>query len=166
MDGSAGERPLKGSVKRVRDALAERGHDFELTRFPQGTRTSEEAAAAVGCAVGQIAKSLVFRGAGDGRPVLVIASGANRVDVEKVAAVAGQGLERADAAFVRERTGFAIGGVAPVGHKEPPIIAIDADLLGYDEIWAAAGAPDAVFRLDPRRLPELTGGCVGDVKAA
>ena len=163
MDGSAGERPLKGSVKRVRDALAERGHDFELIRFPQGTRTSEEAAAAVGCAV---AKSLVFRGAGDGRPVLVIASGANRVDVEKVAAVAGQGLERADAAFVRERTGFAIGGVAPVGHKEPPIVAIDADLLGYHEIWAAAGAPDAVFRLDPRRLPELTGGRVGDVKAA
>ena len=155
---------LKGSVRRVQEALAERGFDFQVRTFPESTRTSAEAAAAIGCTVGQIAKSLVFRGADSGRPMLVVASGENRVDPHKVAAALGEKPERADAAFVRERTGFAIGGVAPLGHKEPPLVAIDRDLLAFEEIWAAAGAPNAVFRLAPKNLEALTDGTLADVR--
>lgn len=156
--------PLKGSVKRVHDALVAAGYPVEITRFAEGTRSSEEAAAAVGCAVAQIAKSLVFRATDSDRPVLVIASGANRVDPDRVAACIGEDVAGPDAGFVRKRTGFAIGGVAPVGHKEAPVTVIDEDLLSLDAIWAAAGAPDAVFRLDPAALPAMTGGTVARVK--
>ncbi len=156
---------LKGSVKRVHDALVAAGYPAEIVRFADSTRSSEEAAAAVGCAVGQIAKSLVFRGGESERVVLVVASGANQVDPERVAALVGEAVERPDAGFVRTRTGFAIGGVAPLGHKEPPVAVIDEDLLQYEAIWAAAGAPNAVFRLAPRHLPAMTGGIVGRVKA-
>ena len=156
--------PLKDSARRVRDALAARGFEFAVRAFPQGTRTAAEAAAAVRCEVAQIAKSLVFRARVSGRPVLVIASGANRVDEKAVAVLIGEKIGRADADFVRAATGFAIGGVPPVGHDTPPVTLIDRDLLALDETWAAAGTPNAVFRLTPRDLVTLTGGRVAEIK--
>ncbi|MEX2540414.1 MAG: YbaK/EbsC family protein [Trueperaceae bacterium] len=145
------------------DALAERGLALELARFPSSTRTAADAAHSVGCQVAQIAKSLVFRTTG-GEPLLIVASGANRVDVAKVAALVGEPLEMADAAFVRDRTGFAIGGVPPVGHDRTLPTYVDRDLFAFDRIWAAAGAPDAVFLLSPGQLLEITGGTVVDVR--
>ncbi|MFQ6016791.1 MAG: YbaK/EbsC family protein [Kiloniellaceae bacterium] len=156
--------PSKPSTRRVRDALAERGFDFQLREFPVSTRTSAEAAAALGCAVGQIAKSLVFRAKESDRPVLVIASGANRVDEKALAARLGEAIGRADAAFVRARTGFSSGGVPPIGHREPLVTLIDEDLLNFEEIWAAAGTPNAVFRLSPADLVAITGGQVAGIK--
>jgi prolyl-tRNA editing enzyme YbaK/EbsC (Cys-tRNA(Pro) deacylase) len=158
--------PLKESAKRVQEALAARGFDFEVREFPASTRTSAEAAAAIGCAVGQIAKSLVFRARGSERPVLVIASGANRVDEKAVGALIGEKIGRADADFVRQTTGFVIGGVPPLGYREPLLTLIDRDLLGFREIWAAAGTPNAVFRLKPGNLVAMTGGQVAEVKQA
>ena len=155
---------LKGSLRRVRDALAAEGLEVEITTFPESTRTSAEAAAAISCTVAQIAKSLVFRAVDSDRPVLVIASGDNRVDTGKVAALLGEKIGRADADFVRARTGFAIGGVSPVAHKEPPLVLIDRDLLAHDRIWAAAGAPNAVFPLAPQDLESLTGGRVAEIR--
>ncbi len=143
------------SALRVQAALGDR---FQVVEFDASTRTAAEAAAAIGCTVAQIAKSLIFRGEQSQRPVLVVASGACRVDETKVAAAAGEAIARADADFVREMTGFAIGGVAPVGHKKPPITLIDESLMAFAEIWAAAGTPNAVFRLTPSDLIELTGG--------
>ena len=160
----APEAPSKGSQGRVREALAAKGLAFTVKTFPESTRTSAEAAAAIGCEVGQIAKSLVFRAAESDRPVLVVASGENRVDLAKVAALLGETVKRADPDFVRSRTGFAIGGVSPVGHKEPPLVVIDRDLLDYETIWAAAGAPNAVFALAPGDLEGLTTGQVAEVR--
>ena len=111
----------------------------------------------------QIAKSLVFKAA-NGRPVVVVASGVNRVDEKKVRAAIRQKIGRADAEYVRDRTGYAIGGVAPLGHSEPPIVLIDRDLLSLDPIWAAAGTPNAVFRLSAEELVRISGGTVADVK--
>jgi prolyl-tRNA editing enzyme YbaK/EbsC (Cys-tRNA(Pro) deacylase) len=150
----------RSSAERVREALAALGLAPEIREFSETTRTSADAAAAIGCTVGQIAKSLVFREAGSDRAVLVIASGANRVDEKRVSAALGSRIVKADAAFVRDKTGFAIGGVAPVGHTEKPIVVIDADLLQYAEIWAAAGTPNSVFRLTPEGLEAMTGGQV------
>ncbi len=158
--------PLKDSAQRVRAALAARGFDFAVREFPESTRTAAEAAAAIGCEVAQIAKSLVFRARDSERPVLVIASGANRVDERAVAALIGEKIGRADADFVRTATGFAIGGVPPFGHDTPPVTLIDRDLLALDEIWTAAGTPHAVFRLTPRDLVALTGGRVAEIKQA
>ena len=156
--------PRKASAQRVQDALAARGFAFEVREFPESTRTSAEAAAAVGCDIGQIAKSLVFRAKASDRPVLVMASGANRVDEKAVARHLGEKIGRADADFVRARTGFSIGGVPPVGHSEAIVTLIDRDLLDHAEIWAAAGTPNAVFRLSPDDLIALTKGEVADVK--
>jgi prolyl-tRNA editing enzyme YbaK/EbsC (Cys-tRNA(Pro) deacylase) len=139
------------------------GPRFEVLEFDAGTRTAEDAAAAIGCKVEEIAKSLVFRAA-SGRPVLVVASGAHRVDERTVAALVGERIARADADFVREATGFAIGGVPPVGHRTPPVALIDESLMAYSQIWAAAGTPNAVFRLTPADLASLTGGTVAAVK--
>jgi prolyl-tRNA editing enzyme YbaK/EbsC (Cys-tRNA(Pro) deacylase) len=155
--------PRGGSAERVRAALAALGLPCEVKEFPADTRTSDQAAAAVGCEVAQIAKSLVFRAMTSDRPVLVIASGANRVDETALAAAVGEPIGKADAAFVRARTGFAIGGVAPVGHLEPPLTYVDRSLLGHGEIWAAAGRPNAVFRTTPDALLAMTGGTVIDV---
>jgi len=157
---------LKDSAQRVQAALDAHGIAAEVREFPASTRTSAEAAAAIGCTVGQIAKSLVFRARTSDRAVMVIASGANRVDEKAVAARLGEPIGRADADFVRARTGFTIGGVPPVGHPEPHPTFIDRDLLGYDEIWAAAGTPNAVFRLRPADLVALTGGEVADIRQA
>ena len=150
------------SALRVQAALGDR---FEVLEFDAGTRTAADAAAAIGCEVAEIAKSLLFRARESGRPVLVVASGVNRVDEKKVAAVIGEKIARADADFVRENTGFAIGGVPPVGHAVAPLTLIDEDLLKLATIWAAAGTPNAVFSLTPGELVELTGGRVAEVKA-
>lgn len=133
-----------------------------MLEFEASTRTAADAAAAVGCTVGQIAKSLVFK-AESGRPVLVIASGPNRVCEGKVAQLVGEPIGRADAAFVRQTTGFSIGGIPPVGHATPLTTIIDASLSGYDAIWAAAGTPNAVFRLTFRDLCALTNGTAADI---
>ena len=143
------------SALKVQAALGDR---FQVLEFDLSTRTSADAAAAIGCDAAQIAKSLVFRGGGSGRAVLIIASGVDRVDEKKAAAAIGEPITRADADFVRETTGFAIGGVPPVGHKNQPIVLIEESLMRLDEIWAAAGTPNAVFRLTPSDLIELTGG--------
>lgn len=151
-----------GSVERVRAALVAAGHADSIEAFPEGTRSAAEAAAAVGCQVAQIAKSIIFR-AGE-RAVLVIASGANRVDMGKVAAATGFHVKRADGNWVRDITGFAIGGVAPLGHLAPPVVLVDADLLAYDRVWAAAGSPMHVFATTPSELLRISGGTVADVK--
>lgn len=141
------------------------GDAFRVLEFEESTHSSSEAAAAVGCEVGQIAKSMVFRAA-DGRPVLVVASGANRVDEKKVSALLGQKIRRAEADFVLLHTGAAPGGVAPVGHMTPPVTFLDRDLAGYPTVWAAAGSPNAVFALTPADLVRLTGAEFADVGKA
>lgn len=153
-----------GSVERVRAALVAAGHADTVQAFPEGTRSAADAAAAVGCEVAQIAKSIVFRG-GE-RVVLVIASGANRVDTNKVAAVTGLTPKRADGGWVRDVTGFAIGGVAPLGHLTPPVVLVDEDLFAYDRVWAAAGSPMHVFATTPAELLRISGGRKADVKEA
>ncbi|MBE9559063.1 MAG: YbaK/EbsC family protein [Proteobacteria bacterium] len=154
---------LSASAAKVQAALEARGFSFEIQELDQSTRTAAEAASAIGCEVAQIAKSILFRGKDSGRAVLVIASGVNRVDEKAVAALLGEKLGKADADFVRRETGFVIGGVPPVGHDKPIETFIDEDILAFDAIWAAAGTPFAVFRLDPRSLAELTGGRVANV---
>jgi prolyl-tRNA editing enzyme YbaK/EbsC (Cys-tRNA(Pro) deacylase) len=153
------------SADRVRQALAALGLVADIREFGASTRTSADAAAAIGCTVAQIAKSLVFRARPSGRAVLVIASGVNRVSEAKLAAAVGEAIGKADAAFVRDKTGFAIGGVAPVGHIGKPVILIDEDLLQFAEIWAAAGTPNSVFRLAAADLQRVTGGRIADLKA-
>ena len=143
------------SALRVQASLGER---FQVLEFDATTRTAADAAAAIGCEVAQIAKSLIFRGANSGRAVLIVASGVDRVDEKKAALAVGEPIARADAEFVREATGFAIGGVPPVGHKTKPVVLIEESLMQLNEIWAAAGTPNAVFRLTPADLVELTGG--------
>jgi prolyl-tRNA editing enzyme YbaK/EbsC (Cys-tRNA(Pro) deacylase) len=134
------------------------GPAYQVVEFEESTRTAAEAAAAIGCDAAQIAKSLIFRAATSGRAVLAIASGANRVDEKKLGQLIGEKVGRADADFVREKTGFAIGGVPPVGHAGPLPTLIDEGLFAFETIWAAAGTPNAVFRLTPADLLRLTGG--------
>jgi prolyl-tRNA editing enzyme YbaK/EbsC (Cys-tRNA(Pro) deacylase) len=155
---------LSPSAQRVQDVLAARGLALSVVELPHSTRTALEAAQAVGCEVGQIVKSIIFRAAETDRPVLVLTSGANRVSEKAIAGMLGEPLAKADAEFVRQRTGFVIGGVPPVAHTEPPVTFIDEDLLAYQEIWAAAGTPNAVFRLTPQELLALTEGRVVKVK--
>lgn len=160
--------PQSPSACRVQAVLDGFGRGHRVVEFEAPTRSAAEAAAAIGCDVAQIAKSLVFRAEPGALPVLVVASGANRVDQkalpERFAAELGPvRIERADAAFARAATGFAIGGIPPVGHDTAPIVLIDRDLLAFEEIWAAAGTPNAVFRLSPADLVAITGGTVGPV---
>lgn len=145
---------LKPAAQRVQDALEAHGLEARVRHMPASTRTAEEAAQACGCEVGQIVKSLIFRGTRTGQPYLLLVSGANRVDQAVAAAHAGEPLDRPDAKFVREATGFAIGGIPPLGHASPITTFIDEALLGYAVVWAAAGTPDAVFPIAPARLAE------------
>jgi Cys-tRNA(Pro) deacylase len=138
------------------------GPGFAVVEFDESTKTSAEAAAAIGCSVAEIAKSLVFR-TRSGGPVLVVASGANRVDEKKVGALIGEKIERANADYVLQMTGYGIGGVPPVGHRVPPRVLLDADLKSFEAIWAAGGTPNAVFRLVPQQLESLTGGRFADI---
>jgi prolyl-tRNA editing enzyme YbaK/EbsC (Cys-tRNA(Pro) deacylase) len=156
----AAERPE--GFRRVASALAERGHPHAPVWLEVPARTSQEAADALGVSVGQIAKSVIFKRKSDEVAVLVVTSGDRRVDEKKVAAQVGN-VGRADADFVKARTGFTIGGVAPLAHASPPVTLIDRELFRFDEIWAAAGHPNGVFRLSPKQLEALTGAPVCDV---
>jgi len=154
---------LPAAAQRVQDHLTALGLPDRVRVMPDSTRTSADAAAAIGCTVAQIAKSIVFRATATGAAVLVIASGVNRVDEKKVKALLGGPLGKAEADFVRAQTGYAVGGVPPVAHTNRPVVFIDRALEGFPEIWAAAGTPNAVFRLTPAELLEITGGRVADV---
>ncbi len=149
---------LKPAAQRVQAALEQLGVVCRVVSLPASTRTAAEAAATLGYTVGQIAKSLVFCTTATATPILVIASGANRVDEQRLGSLVGEPLGKADAAFVRAQTGYAIGGVPPVGHPQPLRTFIDADLMQYDTIWAAAGTPNSVFALTPGDLVRMTGG--------
>lgn len=143
-------------------AACQRGLDLEVRHWPEGTRTAADAAAAVGCDISQIVKSLVF--VADGTPVVALTSGANRVDVHKLAdAVEADGVRKADADEVREATGYAIGGTPPFGYPDPLTVVIDEDLLGHDVVWAAAGTPQTVFPADPGELRDASGAAVADI---
>jgi len=148
-------------AKKVQEAL---GPDFTVLEFDQPTASAMQAAFTIGCTVAQIAKSLVFVDA-EGAPVLVIVSGASRVDEAKVGQILGTKIHRADAGFVKSATGFSIGGVPPVGHAKRPFVLLDQDLEGFTQIWAAAGTPNAVFKLTPNELKQLTGGVYCDIKS-
>lgn len=154
---------LSKSARRFRDALLARGHDIRIVSLSSSTRTAAEAAQAIGCRIAQIAKSIVFREVHGTRTVVVIASGENRVDVGKIEALLGAPLEIADGNYVKKTTGYAIGGVPPAGHKSETTLFLDRSLRRYHEIWAAAGTPYAVFRIDPATLEEITGAPWHDV---
>jgi prolyl-tRNA editing enzyme YbaK/EbsC (Cys-tRNA(Pro) deacylase) len=155
---------LSSSAQKVQDALDAFGLHLQVVELPASTRSALEAAQAVNCQVGQIAKSLVFMSQKTSRPVLVIASGANRVNERRIGELLGEAIAKADADFVRQRTGFVIGGVPPVGHVEPVETFIDEDLLKYEHIWAAAGTPQSVFQLNPVDLLRMTSGKIVSVK--
>ena len=157
------ERALRPAAARVQQILVELGLATQVIEFAEATRTSADAAAQIGCTVAQIAKSLIFRAKRTNRPVLVIASGTNRVNEKAIEALLEEKIGKADADFVRDKTGYAIGGVAPIGHRSAPITFIDEDLLKLETIWAAAGTPFAVFRLSPSDLQRLTGGEVAKI---
>jgi len=153
---------LPESAQRVADLLTAMGHDKQVVMLPETGKTSAEAAAGLGCSVAEIAKSIVFRRLTDDAAVMVVASGSNRVDEAKVAALVGP-LGKADARFVRERIGYAIGGVCPIGHLGKTVMLIDQDLLELGSVWAAAGHPHAVFNLTPQQLVTMTAAPVADV---
>lgn len=155
---------LKEAAERVQAGARALGLDVTVVEMSQSTRTAEEAAAACGCAVGQIVKSLVFRGKTSGTPYLLLVSGANRVNEKAVARSIGEALTRPDAEFVRGVTGYAIGGIPPLAHKSPLKNYIDRDLLAFATVWAAAGTPESVFEVAPGRLAEVTGAVILDVR--
>ncbi|GCE49576.1 prolyl-tRNA editing enzyme YbaK/EbsC (Cys-tRNA(Pro) deacylase) [Thermosporothrix hazakensis] len=152
------------TARRVQEELHRRGFDCTVIELSTPTRTAKEAAQAVGCGVEQIVKSLIFRATDSNSPILVVASGSNRVNEARISQLVGEPIAKADATFVRERTGFVIGGVAPIGHKEPIRTFIDEDLLQYSEIWAAAGTPTSIFKLTPHDLQTMTDGQVVTIK--
>lgn len=153
---------LHRNTRRAIAAAAQLGLDLDVTRFPQGTRTAQDAADAIGCPVGAIVKSLVLTS--DDGPLMVLASGGNRVSYGKVEAASGRsGVRRADADTARAATSYPVGGVSPFGHPAPLLMLIDRDLLGFDRIWAAAGTPDSVFPIAPDALVTATGAQPADV---
>lgn len=159
------DQELPDGVARVAGLLRGMGHDKEVLMLPSTGKSSAEAAASLGCDVAEIAKSIVFRRVADDAAVMVIASGADRIDEAKVAALAGP-VGKANARFVKERIGYAIGGVCPIGHTSESLILIDRKLFGFDSVWAAAGHPHAVFNLTPAQLQAMTGAPVVDVSEA
>ncbi len=156
------QQKLPDTAQRVAQLLREIGHDKSVVMLPETGKTSAEAAAGLGCSVAEIAKSIVFRRLSDDAAVMVVASGSNRVDEAKVAAIVGA-LGKADARFVKERIGYAIGGVCPIGHVSKTVMLIDEDLLQLESVWAAAGHPHAVFNLTPQQLVAMTAAPVADV---
>jgi prolyl-tRNA editing enzyme YbaK/EbsC (Cys-tRNA(Pro) deacylase) len=151
-------KELKSSSLKVQEFLSRNGQDFVVQEMPSSTRTASDAAESIGCTVSQIAKSVIFKHGETGEPVLVVASGANMVCADKVKEATGIVLTKADASFVREKVGYAIGGVPPVAHHSSVHTILDNDLNQYSEIWAAAGTPNSVFKLNPKKLGELTQG--------
>jgi prolyl-tRNA editing enzyme YbaK/EbsC (Cys-tRNA(Pro) deacylase) len=166
--GSIGDALMKPaehpSALRIGRLLNEAGVDTQVVEFEHPTRTSAEAAAAIGCSIAEIAKSIVFRGESSGLAVIVVASGDNRVSEAKVSEAVGEALARAGADFVRSATGYAIGGVAPLGHAQPVKLLLDEDLQRFETVWAAAGTPFSVFALRPALLPALTGADWADIR--
>jgi len=155
---------LKRSADRVQASLNEFGFELNVVELSDSARTAQEAANAIGCTVSQIAKSLVFKGRTSQKPILIIASGSNRVNEKAIKEQIGENLDKADANFVLEHTGFAIGGIPPIGHKNLITTLIDEDLMQYEEIWAAAGTPNVVFKLTPKILVEITNGRIVKIK--
>jgi prolyl-tRNA editing enzyme YbaK/EbsC (Cys-tRNA(Pro) deacylase) len=155
---------LSPTAQKVQDLLTSHGFDCKVIEHQESTRTAQEAADRAGCTLGQITKSLIFKGTSTDKPILVLTSGANRVDEKRIAEHAGETIGRADADFVRTTTGFAIGGVPPIGHAQKMETYLDEDLLQYATIWAAAGTPNAIFELTPADLQKMTGGEVIKVK--
>lgn len=147
---------LKKSSEKVQNVLKELEFELDVVELSESTRTAQEAANAIGCTVSQIAKSIIFKGKASQKPILVVASGTNRINEKAIKELIGEKLEKADADFVLEQTGFVIGGIPPISHKNPITTFIDEDLMQYDEIWAAAGTPNSVFKLTPTILTELT----------
>lgn len=156
--------PLSPTAQKVQDILTSRGFNCSVIEFTESTRTAQEAADRAGCTLGQITKSLIFKGKTSHKPILVLTSGSNRVDEKRVSEYAGEAIGRADADFVRAVTGFAIGGVPPLGHAQKMETYLDEDLLQYKTVWAAAGTPNAIFELAPDDLQKMTGGRVVRVK--
>jgi prolyl-tRNA editing enzyme YbaK/EbsC (Cys-tRNA(Pro) deacylase) len=156
--------PLSSTAQKVQDALKSGGFDCKVIEFAESTRTAQEAAERAGCTLGQITKSLIFTGRKTGKPILVLTSGANRVDEKRISEYAGESIRRAEAEFVRAVTGFAIGGVPPLGHTRRMETYLDEDLMQYATIWAAAGTPNAIFELTPADLQKMTSGKVVRVK--
>ena len=155
---------LSPTAQKVQDLLISLGFNCKVIEFQESTRTAQEAAERAGCSLGQIIKSLIFKGRTTDKPILVLTSGANRVNEERISEYTGELIGRADADFVRTATGFAIGGVPPVGHTRKMETYLDEDLLQYTTIWAAAGTPNAIFELTPDGLQKMTGGRTVKVK--
>ncbi|MER2498222.1 YbaK/EbsC family protein [Vibrio neptunius] len=151
-------KELESSSMKVQEFLSQNGQDFVVQEMPNSTRTASDAAESIGCTVSQIAKSLIFKHGETGEPVLVVASGSNMVCADKVKQATGITLTKADASFVRDKVGYAIGGVPPVAHNSSVHTILDQDLNQYSEIWAAAGTPNSVFKLNPQNLGQLTQG--------
>ncbi len=156
---------LSSSAQKVQDLLTERGFNCRVIEYEESTRTAQEAAERAHCLLGQIIKSLIFKGGTSGKPILVLTSGANRVDEKRISDYAGETIVRADADFVRAATGFAIGGVPPLGHAQPMETYLDEDLLQYSTIWGAAGTPKAIFELTPQDLIRMSSGKVVTIKS-
>ncbi len=155
---------LSPSAQKIQNLLNELGYDYIVIEHAESTRTAQEAADRAGCELAQIVKSLIFRGKTSGKPILVLTSGANRVDEKRISGYAGEAISRADADFVRSVTGFAIGGVPPIGHNQLMETYLDEDFLPFKTIWAAAGTPNAIFELKTDDLQKMTGGTVAQVK--
>ena len=153
---------MSKSLKRVRNALQQAGVACDITEMPGETRTAQQAADAAGCALDQIAKSIIFRGETSGVAILLLTAGGNQVDAAKASAVAGEALGKADAALIRSQTGFAIGGVSPVGHLSPIRAFFDPRLSQFDQVWAAAGTPRHIFPIPPDNLRALTDATLAD----
>src|SRR5258707_3413809 len=156
---------LSASAQKIQNLLNSLGYNYTVVEHVESTRTAQEAAGRADCELGQIVKSLIFRGKTSGKPILVLTSGANRVDEKRIAEYAGETIGRAEADFVRAVTGFAIGGVPPFGHSEKMETYLDEDLLQYQNIWAAAGTPNAIFELKTEHLQKLTEGNIEKVKS-
>jgi prolyl-tRNA editing enzyme YbaK/EbsC (Cys-tRNA(Pro) deacylase) len=152
------------SNRRIQQLVSELGMDIDVVTLPATTRTAVDAASAIGCPVEQIAKSILFRTVKERKPVMVVASGVNRVNEARIAEIVGEAIEKADADYVREKSGFAIGGVPPIGHPERILTIVDEDLLMQGEMWAAAGTPNSVFKLSAARLLELTDATTTRIK--
>ena len=155
---------LSPSAQKIQDLLYSLGYHYTVIEHAESTRTAQEAAERAGCELGQIVKSLIFRGETSGNPILVLTSGANRVDEKRISAYAAEPIGRADADFVRAVTGFAIGGIPPIGHAQKMDTYLDEDLLQFQTIWAAAGTPNAIFELASSDLQKMTGGTVSKIK--
>ncbi len=153
---------MSRSLNRVRDALEAAGLEADIREMPGNTRTAAQAAAAAGCQLDQIMKSIVFKGERSGKIVLFLTAGGNQIDPVKAEAVVGERPAKADASLIRSQTGFAIGGVAPVGHTNPVRTYLDARLLEFDQVWAAGGTPRHIFCIDPREIQRITGAEVAD----